>query len=226
MRTAEGKVTFFGNPAAKTVIWMHTFSDEGERAFSMLPDALRQRAALVTIGLSEAEWNAKLSPWEAPALFRGEPFAGGADAWLETLTGRIMPAVTVQEGLAPAQHLLAGYSLAGLFALYAFYRTDVFCSAASISGSLWYPGFADFVRERRPCRAPEHLYLSLGDRESSVRNPVLASVWEHTAAISSYFSDSGVHTVFEATSGGHTNHAAERTAAALQWLIQQYKCTI
>lgn len=35
---------------------------------------------------------------------------------------------------------IAGYSLAGLFALYALYKTDVFTRVASMSGSLWFPG--------------------------------------------------------------------------------------
>ena len=35
---------------------------------------------------------------------------------------------------------IAGYSLAGLFALYALYKTDAFTRVASMSGSLWFPG--------------------------------------------------------------------------------------
>ena len=223
MRSGGKEIAVFGDPAAKTVIWMHCFSDEGERAYALLPADIRQGAALVTVRLSETEWNASLSPWAAPALFKGEPFAGGAEAWLQTLTGSVMPEVIAQNGLSPERHLIAGYSLAGLFALWALYHTDRFSAAASISGSLWYPDFAEFIRTHQPVRQPEHVYLSLGDRESRARNPVLASVEKNTAAISSCFKESDVHFVYELNPGGHTNHAEERTARALDWLIRQYK---
>ncbi|MBQ9906625.1 MAG: alpha/beta hydrolase [Oscillospiraceae bacterium] len=223
MRSGGEQIAVFGDAAAENVIWMHCFSDEGEKAYAMLPAQIRQQAALVTVRLSEREWNARLSPWAAPALFKGEPFAGGADAWLQTLTGSIMPEVAAQSGLSPARHLIAGYSLAGLFSLWALYHTDRFSGAASVSGSLWYPDFAEYIRTHKPMRQPEHVYLSLGDRESHARNPVLASVADKTAAISSYFVDAGVHFIYEQNPGGHTNHAAERTAKALKWLIRQYK---
>ena len=46
---------------------------------------------------------------------------------------------------APAWRGLAGYSLAGLFALYALYQTDVFARAASMSGSFWFEGIMEYV---------------------------------------------------------------------------------
>ncbi len=41
----------------------------------------------------------------------------GADAYLETLTGEIIPAIITELGSEPAYIALAGYSLAGLFAV-------------------------------------------------------------------------------------------------------------
>ena len=42
-------------------------------------------------------------------------------------------------------HAIAGDSMAGLFAVYALYRTQVFSRVASASGSLWYPGLLEYA---------------------------------------------------------------------------------
>lgn len=220
---AGRQVKLYGNPAAETVIWMHTFSDEGEAAFAMLSPEMQAHAALAAIAMPNPEWNALLSPWEAPALFKKEPpFAGKADTYLHILTDSIMPETAAQNGLSPRRNLIAGYSLAGLFALYALYRTDRFSGAASISGSLWYPGFSSYLREKSPIRKPDAVYLSLGDRECRTRNPLLASVQTQTEEIAALFQASGIRTEYRLNPGGHTNQAAERTAKALVWLIQSY----
>ncbi len=36
-------------------------------------------------------------------------------------------------------------AISGLFALWALYRTDFFAGAVSASGSVWFPGFREFV---------------------------------------------------------------------------------
>ena len=46
--------------------------------------------------------------------------------------------------------VIAGYSLAGLFALWAAWNSGYFRRVASVSGSLWYPGFTDYIRNNEP----------------------------------------------------------------------------
>lgn len=123
------------------------------------------------------DWNDALSPWPAPACFRGGgAFGGHADRFLQTLTESILPAAERTLGLAPARRALCGYSLAGLFALYALYRTDRFIHIASASGSLWYDGFPDFLRANAPRVPNARVRLSLGDREEFTKNPRLSAV--------------------------------------------------
>lgn len=123
------------------------------------------------------DWNDSLSPWPAPACFRGGgAFGGHADRFLQALTEAILPAAERALGLAPTRRALCGYSLAGLFALYALYRTDRFTHIASASGSLWYDGFLDFLRTNAPRVPAARVRLSLGDREEFTQNPRLAAV--------------------------------------------------
>ena len=111
--------------------------------------------------------------------------------------------------------------MAGLFALYALYRTDLFSRAASVSGSLWFPGMKEYVFSHESRRRPDCLYFSLGDKESKTRNPVLRSVRQDTEEIHAFFREKGIDTVFQLNLGNHFTQAAERTAAGLCWLLSR-----
>lgn len=77
-----------------------------------------------------------------------------------------MPKAEKELPQAPEWRGIAGYSLAGLFALYAIYQTDVFTRVGCISGSLWFPGFLEYVFTHESKRRPGCLYFSLGDKEA------------------------------------------------------------
>lgn len=110
------------------------------------------------------------------------------------------------------------YSLAGLFALYALYGTDVFSRAASVSGSLWFPGFREYVFSHELKGQPGRVFFSVGGRESRTKSPVLQTVQEHTEAICGFYRDKGLCTTFRLNRGGHHDHPAERAAEGIQWL--------
>ena len=114
---------------------------------------------------------------------------------------------------------IAGYSLAGLFALYAIYQTDVFSRVATMSGSLWFPGFKEYIFSREPKRRPDCIYFSLGGREAKTRNPVLKTVQENTEEIQAFYQSKGINTVFHLNPGNHFVQGAERTVAGIRWLL-------
>ena len=92
--------------------------------------------------VSNLNWDQEMTPWYCPPVMaKGSSYAGGADAYLQVLLEDILPGALARISGKPAYIGIAGYSLAGLFALYALYRTDMFARAASISGSLWFPDF-------------------------------------------------------------------------------------
>lgn len=167
-------------------------------------------------------WEDDLTPWPIPPVAKGQaPCAGKADAYIELLTGGILPKVLEAMPAAPAYVALAGYSLAGLFALYAIYRTNVFARVASASGSLWYPGFVEYARSHAPVRRPDALYLSLGDRECRTRIPLMRPVEDNTRQMAEYYRNSGIPSTLEMNPGGHFNDPNGRMAQGIAWMLER-----
>ncbi|MFR4665538.1 MAG: alpha/beta hydrolase-fold protein [Subdoligranulum sp.] len=131
----------------KPVIYLNTYGREGAQIFQYLTDIGCQDFSLVAV--SKLEWNHDMVPWDIPPIFKnGASYTSGADEYLRLLINQIIPkAESLLQG-TPAWRGIAGYSLAGLFALYSIYQTDAFSRVASVSGSLWFPGI------KRVCRFP------------------------------------------------------------------------
>ena len=126
------------------LVVLNCFGDEGEAVASELDDLVNSPYSLLAVTVSD--WNDSLSPWKAPAVFKGEPnFGCGADEYIAELVDEIVPAACSEAGLKPSAVYIAGYSMAGLFALYSLYKTDFFAGCASCSGSLWFPGFTSLL---------------------------------------------------------------------------------
>ena len=168
-----------------------------------------------------ADWEDELSPWKAEKVFRGgRDFGGGGETFLRALEETFLPAVRKASACREALCFLAGYSLAGLFALWALYRSTAFSGAVSASGSLWFPGWADFAAANEMPRRPERVYLSLGDRESRTKNPVTCKVEENTAALYALLRGRGIECVFDMNPGNHFQDAELRLAKGIAWLLR------
>lgn len=220
--TINGKTVsvFPSKTTGAPAIYLNTFGEEGQQVFSALQQWDLPSFSLISI--SHLDWNREMVPWDAPSAFKnGPPCTGGADDYLQLLTQTILPAAEEKLPGVPCWRGLAGYSLAGLFALYALYRTDCFFRFASMSGSLWFPGLQTFLTSHTVKRPPECLYFSLGDKESKTRNPVLRTVRDDTQAIYTFFQSQGIHSTFVLHPGNHYSHTAERTAAGIAWLLTQ-----
>lgn len=115
--------------------------------------------------------------------------------------------------------ILGGYSLAGLFALWAAYQTDAFSAVAAASPSVWFPGFLDYMRAHSPRAASA--YLSLGDKEERTRNPVMATVGERIREAYNLMKAQGVNAILEWNQGNHFRDADLRTARAFAWAMKE-----
>ena len=199
------------------IIYLNSFSNEGQKVYEAAQATSCPPFTLVAI--SDLDWNHDMVPWDSPPAFKNAaPCTGGADDYLRLLTEEIIPTAEKKITGVPCWRGIAGYSLAGLFALYSIYQTELFSCVGSMSGSLWFSGMKEYIFSHEPKRWPDHMYFSLGDKESRTRNTVLQSVRQNTEEIHAFYQSKGIDTVFQLNPGNHYNHAAERTAAVICWL--------
>lgn len=213
-------VVYPGSVPGGPVVYLNTFEQEGDQVYQLLQDRGCSDFTLVTIG--GLDWHHDMTPWEMPPVSKGTPpCTGGADEYLRLLTEEIVPKAeeTVQGSVL--WRGLAGYSLAGLFAIYSAYQTQIFSRIASMSGSLWFPEFKEYVFSHEMKSRPEHLYLSLGDRECRTGNPYLRTVQESTEEIAGYYTRQGIDTLYCLNPGNHFKNAAQRTAAGIAWILER-----
>lgn len=159
-------------------------------------------------------WNAELTPWPAPPVFGKTPFGDGAAATLEFIVGKVLPLVNVPESMPV---IIGGYSLAGLFALWASTQTGRFTAVAAASPSVWYKDWLDFSAGNR-IRA-ERVYLSLGDRENHSKNALMATVGEAVRKQKAILDGEGVTNVLEWNQGNHFTDNGLRTAKGFVWCM-------
>ena len=165
-------------------------------------------------------WNDALSPWEAPAVWGKQGFGGNAADTLRFLTEQVIPTLKQQYPLPEnVKIILGGYSLAGLFALWASTQTDLFYGIAAASPSVWFPGWMEF-EQRHPMQA-QHIYLSLGDKEEHTKNAVMAAVGDNIRTLHSRLTERGADCALEWNSGGHFKDADLRTAKAFRWAMEE-----
>lgn len=168
-------------------------------------------------------WNNDLSPWTAPAVFGNEDFGGRAESTLkylieEVLNEDVKESASGDDGGAE-KIFIGGYSLAGLFALWAGYQSDRFAGVAAASPSIWFPHFTDYMKENTLLASA--VYLSLGDREEKTRNPVMSRVGDAIREGCAILQAAGTDCILEWNNGNHFKEPDLRTARAFAWLINR-----
>lgn len=115
--------------------------------------------------------------------------------------------------------MMAGISMSGLFALYMGTRKGSLEAIASISGSLWFDGFVDYMKTHGLSKLVKRVYLSLGDKEKRTGNPRMAKVEEATLAVQDILAGEGMDVVYQANRGNHFVHGDERLEEAVRYLM-------
>ena len=162
------------------------------------------------------DWNEELTPWAAPPAFGRVPFGDGARQTLTFVTDSLLPAVQGR-GLDVSRCLLGGYSLAGLFALWAGYQCERFQGIVAVSPSVWYPGWIEYVATRKAFA--KAVYLSLGDKEERARNAVMAQVGKAIRRQHELLSAQTVDTILEWNPGNHFVDSEKRMAKGFAWTV-------
>ena len=186
-----------------------------------------QKYPVNIVAISGMKWNDMMTPWKAPALNpKEDDFKGKAKDFLASLLGDIF--VNTEQSLRlthPKRHLI-GISLSGLFAVWASTMTGKFNSVASISGSFWYDGFSEWLKEQ-DIRC-ERLFLSLGDKEVKAKNERLSSVGVHTQEVVKILEDKSKEVTFLTDEGNHFDFFRERLEKAISSIFESHileKCS-
>ena len=159
------------------------------------------------------DWNQELTPWPAPPVFGKTPFGCGATDTLEFITSQLLPAV--QEGTPHV--ILGGYSLAGLFALWASFQTDKFEGVVAASPSVWFPKWIEYATDNKSLA--KAVYLSLGDKEEKAKNPVMAQVGNAIRKQHELLTSQIDKTTIEWNPGNHFVDSEKRTAKGFGWVM-------
>lgn len=182
-------------------------------------------SAFIAISVMSEEWNEDFTPWPAPALTKkSESFKGGAASYLNFLADTIKPFIDehYKTRPEPSNTALIGYSLGGLTALYALYTINAFGKIGSMSGSLWYDGWIEFMDSHMPANASSRVYMSLGRGEEHSRNQRMAKVGNCTrkaALILEKQLEFKENLILEWNEGGHFSEVPNRFKRALLWLM-------
>lgn len=225
-----------GSPSVIYVI------DSVEHPFDIVSIAEGLSSMVVSIPI--ANWNDALTPWPAPGFYDDEPWFGGCgNETLEELARHTITAIEAELGIAPdiesprsplprkesraVKRAICGYSLGGLFALYAFVNDSRFDACASISGSLWYQGWMDYIRDKAGCGPSKstdvnrfdgrerYAFLSVGKKECKSGLSLFRCVEDNMHASAGLLRAAGCQVDTAIGPGNHMQHIPERFKAAL-----------
>ena len=215
----DKEITLYKSPDTNApLIIFNTFEGDGEDLYQILQNMDCTFFNLLVIG--NIDWNHDMSPWYMPSIYSKEKsFSGGADEYLRLLIDEILPKAKEMIDGEPGFTGITGYSLAGLFAVYAMYKTDVFNRVACISGSLWFSDFIEYCKRNEYKRLPDKIYFSLGDKEANTRNPVLKTVEYNTRELSEYFTNLGSEVIFELNKSNYFTDTVLRSAKGIKAIL-------
>lgn len=163
------------------------------------------------------DWFSTLSPWPAPSRYReDQDFAGRASETLRELIHRV-DVFELENNLNPSSRAIAGYSLGGLFALYTFIIDKHFGACGSLSASLWYPNWIEWLQEHIPQRDSRFVYFSVGTKEKRASMPFKLTE-QRMFASADILQQHGFTVETQLHPGSHMQHIKERLTQGIMRL--------
>lgn len=164
------------------------------------------------------DWNAQFSPWTAPPVFGKDAFSGKGNDTLRFLEDEFLS--EIKSKFPKSKVFLTGYSLAGLFSLWALYESEKFNGAVCCSSSLWFDKWDEYASLHR-IKSPSTIYMSLGDREEKTKNKVMSKVGDRTRRQAEILKeDPNVEKLFfEWNEGGHFDEPLKRVAKGITRIL-------
>ena len=169
-----------------------------------IEDAVKRYGTAIVV-ITGMDWQNVFSPWPAKGVPPGCPdFKGESAQFLKTLQTEVIPAVEKRMGFSGTpERTLVGVSMSGLFTLWQWMECDLFDNVASLSGSFWYEGFADWFCSRRINRKQGMAFFLLGKQESRSSVKAFDSVAADTQKIVTCLEKAGIRTEYVIVPGNH-----------------------
>ena len=199
----------------------------------ILPEGIRKNLHEGLKGLSEkyevsivviedVNWNDDLTPWPAKGVFKkAKPFGGKAALFLNKLTNEIIPETERSMGIENAERTLLGVSLSGLFAVWSAFNTDAFTNIISISGSLWYDGLVEWMKEQSLSPRIKKVCMLLGEKEKNAKEKRMATVEERTQTAAIILKEkTHASVIFELVEGTHFSPIMPRLEQAFEVIAE------
>lgn len=220
----RGRVTDlkYADPSARTVFAGSGGTDAPIIYVIDLPyhpfdiEAVSRGCNATVVKIPVDDWDDSLTPWTAPGLYDGDAdFGGEAHITLSEIIAEAIPEVERSEGFAPSKRAICGYSLGGLFALYAFTHADYFQACACLSGSVWYEGWPKYLGNLDFDANGRFAFLSIGSKEKRAPQKILHRVQDSMETCAEILREHGCQVEYSVGPGGHLDYGQERFSAGL-----------
>lgn len=178
---------------------------------------LSERYDFSAVIVNNVDWNDDLTPWPAVGVFKKEkPFGGHAARFLDKLTKEIVPEAEKYLEVDNAERTIVGVSLSGLFAIWTGFNTDVFTNIISISGSLWYDNFVDWMRDNKLSPNIKNVCMLLGEKEKNAKDKRMSTVEKMSQTAAEIMrKNNDVKVTFEIVEGTHFSPIIPRLQRAV-----------
>lgn len=169
------------------------------------------------------DWNSELTPWEMSLIFSKGNFGTGAKDTLDWIQKDLISQIEKEffaNNEKKIKYILGGYSLAGLFSLWAGYQENNFVAINAASPSVWYKDWVSYIFKNNPIS--NTIYLSLGNTEEKSKNQIISKVKEN---IEIQFENLKTHeniknVILEWNEGNHFKDSGLRTAKGFVWCLK------
>lgn len=215
IRYQNRNYAILGDLKASTFL-MYLVDESNTEDYTQIYQKISNEFQLCMIAVSIHDWQGELSPWAAPAIFGKHDFAGNALLLLSELESFWMW-FEKDNQIETNQLYLCGYSLAGLFSLWASSQTNLFKKIAAVSPSVWYLNFVEYM-QLNPIQTRE-VYMSLGDKEANAKNKVMATVKDCFDAMIQILQKQDVVLTYEYNPGNHFQDVELRMTKGIQQLL-------
>ena len=138
--------------------------------------------------------------------------------WQDELSFELFHTIeTIKQKNFSLKCYISGYSLAGLFSLYAMHELDL-DGAISVSGSLWKEGWLDYLKEHPIYH--KKIYLSLGSKEHKTRNVLMKNVLKNTLETYEIYQKEN-QCFFEKNVGNHFFQSEQRMMKGWDYILYE-----